>query len=240
MKAALTAIFAVALAGTAFAQPFTPSAEDQMAQQGRAILAREYPEVIRYIARNDGFGGASSPPIARAMLSDAPELVAEARAKLTVESFGTPGRGLWLIRFPYVNVAVVETRNSLVLIDSGYAAIGPVLRELLPTLAKKPLGTIVLSHIHVDHAYGARALMDLHPKPDVIASDLFPAMMDKEIRLGGSIGRLNNQPLALQPSSRSDVVMPTITFRDRLERTIGGEKFGFIRSPGETEEQIWV
>ena len=236
----LFALAALAFAGAATAQPFTPSEDDKLAQQGRAILAREYPEVIRHMARNDGFGGPSAPAIARAMLSDAPALVAEAKAKMTVESYGTPGRGLWLVRFPYVNVAVVETGDGLVLIDSGYAAIGPVLKELLPTLSKKPLTHIVLSHVHVDHAYGARALMSLKPRPDIIASDLFPAMMDKEIRLGGSIGRFNNQPLELQPASRADVVMPTIVFRDRLETTIGGEKFVLVRSPGETEEQIWV
>ena len=234
------ALAALALAGAAAAQPFAANEEDKLAQAGRAILAREYPEVMRHMARHDGFGGPSAPAIARAMLSDAPALVAEAKAKMSVENYGISGRRLWLVRFPYVNVAVVETRDGLVLIDSGYAAIGPVLKELLPTLSAKPLTHIVLSHVHVDHAYGARALMDLEPKPEVIASDLFPAMMDKEIRLGGSIGRFNNQPLELQPASRADVVLPTITFRDRLETTIGGETFVFVRSPGETEEQIWV
>lgn len=228
------------LCGVANAQPFAPSEDDLRVQTGRAILAREYPEVIRHMGRNDGFGGPSSPAIARAMLSDAPELVADAKSKMVIENHGAPGRGLWLIRFPYVNVAVVETRDSLVLIDSGYASIGEVLKEVLPTLSDKPLSTIVLSHVHVDHAYGARALMGLTPRPDVIASDLFPAMMDKEIRLGGSIGRFNNQPLELQPASRADVVMPNIVFRDRMEMTIGGEKFVFVRSPAETEEQIWV
>ncbi|WP_160610068.1 MBL fold metallo-hydrolase [Tsuneonella aeria] len=231
---------AVLFASTASAHEFVPSEDDKLAMQGRAILAREHPDVMRHLSRNDGFGGASAPLIARQMLSTAPEVVAEARAKMTVESYGTPGKGLWLIRFPYVNVAVVETGDQLVLIDSGYASVGEVLKDVLPTLSPKPLKTIVLSHVHVDHAYGARALMGLTPRPDVIASDVFPAMMDKEIRLGGSIGRFNNQPLALQPTSRDDVVMPNITFRDRMERTIGGEKFVFIRSPGETEEQIWV
>lgn len=240
MRSLLVLAAALGLTGAVVAQPITPSEGDKLAQTGRAILVREYPEVIRHMARNDGFGGPSSPAIARAMLSDAPALIAEAKAKMSVESYGTPGRGLWLVRFPYVNVAVVETRDGLVLIDSGYAAIGSVLKELLPTLSSKPLTHIVLSHVHVDHAYGARALMDLKPKPKVIASDLFPAMMDKEIRLGGSIGRLNNQPLALWPASRADVVMPTLVFRDRMERTIGGERFVFVRSPGETEEQIWV
>lgn len=241
MRAAFAFVAALVLvAGPAHAHSFAPSEDDRLAAAGRAILAREHPEVVRHMARHDGFGGPSAPAIARAMLSDDPALVAEARAKMTVENYGTPGRGLWLVRFPYVNVVVVETRDSLVLIDSGYAAIGPVLRELLPTLAGKPLSHIVLSHVHVDHAYGARALMDLTPRPEVVASDLYPAAMDREIRLGGTIGRLNNQPLALQPHTRAEVVMPTITFDRRLETTIGGERFVFVHAPAETEEQIWV
>lgn len=214
-----------------------PSADDQLVQQGRALLAREYPEVMKHMARQDGFGGPSSPPIARAMLSDAPELVAEAKAKMTVEAMG---KGMWLVRFPYVNVALIETRSGLVLFDTGYAAIGPVLVELIPTLSPKPLTHIVVSHVHVDHAYGWPALKAKWPKAKTITSDLYPAMAAKEVRLGGSIGRLNNQPLQLQPATLDRLPKPDIIFRDRLSIKIGGEQFELFHAPGETEEQIWM
>jgi glyoxylase-like metal-dependent hydrolase (beta-lactamase superfamily II) len=216
---------------------FPVSADDLLVQQGRPLIAREHPEVIKHMARNDGFGGSSSPAIARAMLSDAPELVAEARRKMVIEP---QGPGLWLIRFPYVNVAVLETRDSLVLFDSGYAAIGPVLRDVLPTLSKKPLKTIILSHTHVDHSYGARTLVTQSPRPTVIASAEMRQAIATDLRLGGSIGRYNNQPLALQPTSLDDVVVPDVTFEGRRTFHIGGEEITLIHAPGETEDQIWM
>ncbi len=224
-------------ASPVLAAGFPLSANDLLLQQGRPLIAREHPEVIKHMARNDGFGGSSSPAIARAMLSDAPELVAEARRKMVIEP---QGPGLWLIRFPYVNVAVLETRDSLVLFDSGYAAIGPVLRDVLPTLSKKPLKTIILSHTHVDHSYGARTLVTQSPRPTVIASAEMRQAIATDLRLGGSIGRYNNQPLALQPTSLDDVVVPDVTFEGRRTFHIGGEEITLIHAPGETEDQIWM
>ncbi len=230
-------LVAVMAAGPVSADGFTPSADDQLVQQGRALLAREYPDVMKHMARQDGFGGPSSPPIARAMLSDAPELVAEATAKMTVQAMG---KGTWLVRFPYVNVALIETRSGLVLFDTGYAAVGPALVELIPTLSSKPLTHIVVSHVHVDHAYGWPALKAKWPKAKTITSDLYPAMAAKEVRLGGSIGRLNNQPLQLQPATVDRLPKPDMVFRDRLSLKIGGERFELFHAPGETEEQIWM
>lgn len=230
-------ILLLLLGAPAFAQGIQPSADDLAMQRGRALLAQDYPQIVKHMARQDGFGGPSSPLIARAMLSDAPERVAEAKAKMSVVKMG---EGLWSIRFPYVNVALIETRDGLVLFDTGYAAIGPVLVELIPTLSAKPLTHIVVSHTHVDHAYGWPALKAKWPQAKTIASDLFPEMAAQEVRLAGSIGRYNNQPLALQPTSIDRLPTPDVLFRDRLSLTIGGERFEFFHAPGETEEQIWM
>jgi glyoxylase-like metal-dependent hydrolase (beta-lactamase superfamily II) len=225
-------------AGTAWAdEGFPQSVDDKLVQQGRALIAREHPEVIRHMMRNDGFGGANSAVIATSMLSASPQHIAAARAAMKIERHG---RGMWLIRFPYVNVALVETRRGLVLFDTGYAAIGPVLADVIPSLSPKPLTHIVVSHIHVDHAYGWAALKARWPKAKTITSDLFPAMAAKEVRLGGSIGRYNNQALALQPTSLDRLPKPDITFRDRLSLSIDGETFDFHHDPGETEEHIWM
>jgi alkyl sulfatase BDS1-like metallo-beta-lactamase superfamily hydrolase len=225
------------LSAPALAAGFPMSEEDQLTQQGRMLIAREHPDVMKHMGRNDGFGGPSSPAIARAMLSDAPDLVAEARAKMVIEPHG---KGMWLIRFPYVNVAVIETRDSLVLFDSGYASIGVVLKDVLPTLSKKPLKTIILSHTHVDHSYGARALVAQTPRPRVIASAAMLQAIDTDLRLGGSIGRYNNQPLALQPTDKTEVVLPDTVFEGRQTFRIGGEDIVLIHAPGETEDQIWM
>jgi alkyl sulfatase BDS1-like metallo-beta-lactamase superfamily hydrolase len=65
-------------------------------------------------------------------------------------------------------------------------------------------------------------------------------MAAKEVRLGGSIGRLNNQPLQLQPATVDRLPKPDMVFRDRLSLKIGGERFELFHAPGETEEQIWM
>jgi glyoxylase-like metal-dependent hydrolase (beta-lactamase superfamily II) len=218
-------------------QPLAPNADDLLIQRGRMLIAREHGDVLRHVFRKDGFGGPSSNLIAGSMLSDAPALVAEARAKMTIEPHG---QGMWLLRFPYVNVAVIETRRGVVVFDTGYAAIGPVLVETIPTLTKKPVTHIVVSHIHNDHAYGWPALKRRWPQAITITSDLFPAMAAKEVRLGGTIGRLNNQKLATWPTSTDRLPKPDRMFHDRLAVTIDGERFDLFHAPGETEEQIWM
>lgn len=225
------------LATPASAQPRQPSEEDLMMREGRILLAREYPQVMRHMARHGGFGGKNSRAIAVAMQSDAPHLVKEAKAKMTIEKYG---QGLWLLRFPWVNVTLIETKNSLILFDSGYASMGPVLREVIPTLSAKPLAHIVLSHVHIDHAYGALALKQKWPKAKIVASDLWPKMVAKEVRLGGSIARYNNQPVQFHPHKIEQLPKADIMFRDKLELDIDGEKFVFFHHPAETEEQIWM
>ena len=243
----LTVLLISCAASQAFAQAnpteqqadpgIAPTADDALVDRGRQLIAREHSDVIRHAFRNNGFGGPSSNAIATAMLSDAPALVAEARAKMTVEPHG---RGMWLLRFPYVNVAVIETRRGVVVFDTGYAAIGPVLVDTIPTLTTKPVTHIIVSHIHNDHAYGWPALKRRWPLAKTVTSELFGAMTAKEVRLGGSIGRLNNQQMKYWPTRIDRLPKPDILVRDHLALTIGGERFEFHHNPGETEEQMWL
>jgi glyoxylase-like metal-dependent hydrolase (beta-lactamase superfamily II) len=233
----LVVLLVLVTSGPVVAEGFGASSDDRLVQQGRILLAREHPDVMRHMARQDGFGGPSSPVIARAMLSDAPELVAAARAKMTID---TVGQGLWLIRFPYVNVALIETRNGLVLFDSGYAAIGPVLVETIPTLSRKPLTHIIVSHVHIDHAYGWPALKRRWPKAKTVTSADFLEMAAKEVQLAGSIGRYNNQKLDLQPTSLDRLPSPDILVGKETKLMIDGERFVLFHAPGETEEQLWM
>lgn len=216
---------------------------EQMTQLGRGLLIREYPEAFKNFLRNDGFGGPSSPKIANRMQDRSPELVALAKAEMTVTNYRTQkGRGLWHIRFPYGNVTLVETPKGLVLLDSGYAAAGPVLAELIPTLSSKPLLAIAISHSHVDHAYGAFALQAKWPNAHIITTDAYLDEVTSDVELRGSIAKHNGQKLSNQPSKTTDLPVPTITFQNKLERVIGGEKFVFIHAPGETigQHYVWI
>ena len=95
--------------------------------KGRKLLAKEYPKGMKVLADRTTFGGPGSSMIANRMQDRSPELVTEARSKMEITNYSdVAGRGLWHIRFPFVNVTLVETPKGLVLLDSGYAAIGQV------------------------------------------------------------------------------------------------------------------
>jgi glyoxylase-like metal-dependent hydrolase (beta-lactamase superfamily II) len=216
-------------------RPFDPA---QVAA-ARAAVAREQPALVQAISRGGAFGGEFSRPIANRMYSrtDA-AAIADAKAKVKVE---THGPRTWLLRLPFVNVAVFDTDEGLVLIDSGYAPAGPMLRELLRTLSPRPVHTIVHTHYHADHAWGAWALMDRGPggaAPNVVTTTAFLDQMQQDLASHGLIAR-NNQQFAV-PMNWGDVIRPTQTFHGSTTLTVGGERFVLTHARGETEDQLWV
>ena len=116
--------------------------------------------------------------------------IADARAKLQVKAVASR---TWLLRLPIVNVVVFETDEGLVLVDSGYAPAGPALAETLKKLSNKPLHTVILTHFHADHAFGAWALMD--QKPRVVTEQRFITQMELDMRSNGLIAHNNQRPL---------------------------------------------
>lgn len=216
-------------------RPFDPA---QVAA-ARAAVAREHPSLVQAISRGGAFGGEFSRPIANRMYSrtDA-AAIADAKAKVKVESHGPR---TWLLRLPFVNIAVFDTDDGLVLVDSGYAPAGPMLRELLPTLSPRPVHTIVHTHYHADHAWGAWALMDRGPggtAPQVVTTAAFMDQMRQDLASHGLVAR-NNQQFTV-PLTWADVIRPTQTFHGSTTLTVGGERFVLTHARGETEDQLWV
>jgi glyoxylase-like metal-dependent hydrolase (beta-lactamase superfamily II) len=204
----------------------------------RAALFRENPFLAQAVGRVGGFGNAFSAPIANHMYSrDFAPALADARDKLVVEPHG---RGVWLLRFPWVNVAVFETRAGLVLVDAGYAPAGPALRDALRTISRKRVHTIIYTHHHVDHMLGAWALLEAGERPQIIATSALAEEVRRDIASRGLTSRLNNQTLAEFPSDPAALPMPTRTFDGRLELGIGADRFVLTHAPGETADHLWV
>lgn len=216
-------------------RPFDPA----RVAAARAAVAREHPALVQAISRGGAFGGEFSRAIANRMYSrtDA-AAISDARARVKVEAHGPR---TWLLRLPFVNIVVFDTDEGLVLIDSGYAPAGPMLRELLPRLSPRPVHTIVHTHYHADHAWGAWALMDLGPggaAPRVVTTAAFLDQMQQDIASHGLVAR-NNQQLSV-PTAWSDVIRPTLTFHGSTTLTVGGERFVLTHARGETEDQLWA
>lgn len=208
-------------------------------QAARAKVMSANPELRASILRGGTFSGADfSAAIANRMYSrtDA-AAIADARQKLRVEAHGPK---TWLLRLPFVNIVVLETQEGLVLIDSGYAPAGPALVEALSQLSDKPVHTVIFTHYHADHAFGAWALFAAGMRPRVIAQNRYVEQLEYDMKTAGLIARNNNQFPEDVPRSWSDAIRPTQTFDQRLTLEVGGEKIHLQHAKGETEDHLWV
>lgn len=240
MALVLTLAPAIVGAQMSVASPATQDAVHDPAARSaaRSAIYREHPFLAKAVGRVGGFGNAFSAPIANHMYSrDFAPALADARDKLTVEPHG---KGTWLLRFPWVNVAVFETSEGLVLVDAGYAPAGPALRDTLRTLSRKRVHTIIYTHHHIDHMLGAWALLEAGERPQIIATSALADEVRRDIASRGFTARLNNQTLAEFPDDPARLPMPTRTFDGRLELTIGDDRFVLTHAPGETADQLWV
>ncbi|MFM2111049.1 MAG: hypothetical protein RLZZ372_1973 [Pseudomonadota bacterium] len=230
-RSLLIALAALALPATAQTDPAARAAV-------RAAIYRENPFLLAAVSRVGGFGNVASASIANRMYSRkfAPAL-ADAANKLVIEP---QGPGTWLLRFPWVNVAVFETSAGLVLVDAGYAPAGPALRDALRSISRQRVHTVIYTHHHIDHMLGTWALLEAGEKPEIVATAELVEEVNRDIASRELTSRLNNQLLADFPRSPADLPMPTRTFRGRLELDIGDDRFVLTHAPGETADQLWV
>lgn len=207
----------------------------------RKELMAQYPNVLNVLTSNAnaGFGGEQSVAIANHMYSRTnAEAIADARAKLTVEPHG---KGTWLLRFPYVNIAVFETTEGLVLVDAGYAPAGPALLETLRKLSNKRVNTIIITHHHADHGFGAWSLLEAGEKPRIITTKEYLAEMELDTRTANySMVHLNSQDPRDVPRKLQEAILPTETFVGQKTLKIGDDEFVLTHARGESADQLWV
>lgn len=150
----------------------------------------------------------------------------------------------WFIQPGMVNVALFETDEGLLMVDCGCAGDGPALLEAVRSVSSKPLHTVVYTHGHCDHAFGLWAFLDAGEHPEVVAHENVPAHFRRYIKTSGLNARINGQiPGSCGKAwldDPADFVWPTRTYSDRLELTIGSERFVLHHGMGETDDATWV
>lgn len=216
----------------------SPSPPEGIVGAERQQLFAENPWLIRQLGIGGGFGNVFSSAIANQMYSRTnPAAIADARSKLKIEKYG---ERTWVLRFPIVNVAVFETDEGLVLVDSGYAPAGPVLLDVLKELSDKAVHTVILTHHHIDHALGAWALLEGENKPEIIATQEFLNQQQRDLDLAQYMTNRNHQAPATIPRGWLDVVKPSRVFTGSLSLEIGGERFELTQARAETADQLYV
>ena len=219
----------------AWGEAVTSAARWNARIDARTSLFIEYPELLAAIQKGGAFGGDFSVPIATQIFNPSEAGIADARRLGRIEQVTDR---TWIIYLPLVNVIVFETDEGIVLVDSGTAAEGPAILDLLRSVSSQPIHTIIYTHGHVDHAYGSWALVD--DQPEVIAQADLVARFERYQSLPGNLGKYMGQNPEHIIASGDFFVPPTRTFRDELTISVGGEDFVLRARPGETDDQLYV
>ncbi|RKT87410.1 Metallo-beta-lactamase superfamily protein [Saccharopolyspora antimicrobica] len=150
----------------------------------------------------------------------------------------------FMIQPGMANVALFETDDGLLMVDSGCAGDGPALLHAVRQLSAQPLHTVVFTHGHVDHAFGLWAFLEAGERPRVVAHENLLDHFARYAKTAGLNAAINGQRPGANgrswPSAPEDFVVPDVTFRDALELRIGGERFVVRHAKGETDDAAWV
>lgn len=203
----------------------------------RTRVLLEHPSLVPAILGAGAFGNPSDPDIATRLFSRDATAIEKARELTHVEEVAPR---TWRVQLPVSNATVFETDDGLIVVDTGASPAGPALVDAIRSVSDAPITWVVLTHGHVDHAYGTWAILEAGATPQIIAHEALPGRFERYIRLRGSVAQYMSQPVDDLPRSAADVVWPTQTFSERFDLEAGGETFHLVHHRGETDDQLYV
>lgn len=163
------------------------------------------------------------------------------------------------VGFGLANSIMIEGDEGLVIVDTMESL--QEARQVLEAFRKispKPVKTIIYTHNHTDHIFGAQAFAE-GAKVDVYAherlddlvkrlvSQMSPIIGSRSMRMFGTF--LDQQGLendgigpflGFGPGRELGYIRPTKTFRDKLTVNSCGVHMELIHAPGETDDTIYV
>jgi alkyl sulfatase BDS1-like metallo-beta-lactamase superfamily hydrolase len=146
----------------------------------------------------------------------------------------------------YVNLAVFETSDGLLMVDSGTKESAPTVYEQIRKYTQAPLHTVVFTHGHLDHAFGLKSWLEAGEKPRVIAQENMISRFDTYRKTGHLNAHINEVQFGIDaglvhwPTEMDDFFWPDLTYKDRLTLRLGGERFEVFAAMGETDDASWV
>jgi len=155
------------------------------------------------------------------------------------------------------NIIMIITDEGLVIIDSSdNQEVAATMMKDFRKITDKPVRYLVYTHFHPDHTNGSRSIYE--PGVEVIATEQFLYWIDYQNNLLGKhhqrsrsnqsgnaapeyafeIPVIGRSPVQVDRVKKPDVVMPTITFKDKYSFRLGNKRFELFHAPGETEDQL--
>ncbi len=155
--------------------------------------------------------------------------------------------GVWFYH-SFSNTVVFETDDGLVMVDPGIRNRSERRFEAVREQLDAPLHTAVYTHGHVDHVFGVDHYAEEARErgwapPRVIAHEAMSARFDRYRRTGGYNAVINSRQFrgggTVAPWA-TEYWAPDVTYRDRLDVTVGGQRFALRHDRGETDDATWV
>jgi len=145
----------------------------------------------------------------------------------------------------FANAAAFLTSEGVVLVDCGHEMFGGKILEGLRRHTDAPVHTIVLTHGHVDHAFGVAAFDEEaraagRPRPRRVAHRLVPDRFARYQKMRGLNEHINRVQFGVPVRFPDFYPEIDLTYDDHLALTIGGESFELFHGRGETDDATWV
>ena len=144
------------------------------------------------------------------------------------------------------NTTAIRTAAGLVLVDTGSRETSGQTLAALRRWSDSPVHTVIYTHGHIDHSWGAR-LLDQEAdargrdRPHIVAHRNVPQRFERYDATHGLnslvMGRQFNQPNYTFPD---DHRRPDQVYDDALSLTIGGVRFELAHGRGETDDATFV
>lgn len=151
----------------------------------------------------------------------------------------------WFLQPSWVNVALFETDEGLVMVDAGFASDAATIAAAIRSVSDAPLHTVVYTHGHLDHAFGMKALLEAGENPQIVAHERVPVRFERYARTAEYNAAINRIQFSTGmdltwPEQHDDFYWPDVLYTDRLDLQIGGEEFVCFHGMGETDDATYV
>jgi alkyl sulfatase BDS1-like metallo-beta-lactamase superfamily hydrolase len=142
----------------------------------------------------------------------------------------------------FANVSAFDTDDGLVLIDTGSPMVAQLIHDAVRGWSKRPLHTVIYSHGHIDHVSGVGAFEEEHGRrAQVVAHEALPARFDRYRLTAGFNGTINARQFRMPGLAwPTDYRYPDVTYRSRLDLSVGGVRFELHHDRGETDDHTWT
>jgi alkyl sulfatase BDS1-like metallo-beta-lactamase superfamily hydrolase len=146
------------------------------------------------------------------------------------------------------NVTAIRTGEGLVLVDAGSRETAEIVLKAIRTWDESPIHTVIYTHGHIDHTWGARLLdqeadANGRPRPRIVAHRGVTERFRRYDTTRGLNTNINGRQFnKVGYEFPSDHRYPDETYDDSRDLTVGGVCFRLVHGRGETDDAtfVWV